>query len=96
MTALPDSIDAIRPAIVQILLGWDGGRPAAVGTGFIVDRAGFVLTARHVARDARSFASAQGLPNPRLLVGLAQPNTENMRANFTLVTGEVIEDDQRH
>ncbi len=96
MGSLADAIDAIRPCVVQVSVGGDGVRPVPVGTGFIVDSAGFVLTARHVARDVRNVAASGRIQNSRFLIGLAQPNTDNMRANFNFVGFEIVEEDPRH
>lgn len=96
MAALSDAIDQVRPCVIQVLLAGDGIRPLPVGTGFICHNSGLVLTARHVTQDAFVYAVKQGLSNSQLLIGLAQANTENMRANFTLVGGEVVEEDARH
>lgn len=59
-------------------------------------RSGMVLTAKHVPQDSMSQATEQGWTELRIVIGIAQTNTENMRANFTLVGGEVVEDDARH
>lgn len=81
MTSLADAIDLVRPCVVQVGVGGDQIRPIPTGTGFMVDSAGYVLTARHVTRGARALVAAQQIQNGRLLIGLAQPNTENVRAN---------------
>jgi S1-C subfamily serine protease len=97
MDSLPDAIDIVRPCVVQILLRAGGmRRPQPIGTGFIVDNSGLVLTARHVPRDGRKAAEAQKMQNIGFTVGLAEANTENMRGNFTLVGCQIIEEDPRH
>jgi S1-C subfamily serine protease len=74
---LKDAIKAIRPSTVQIRT------PTGVlGTGFFVAESGHIATANHVVE-------AAGNAGP-LLIGLAHENTENMRANFTLVDAEIV------
>jgi S1-C subfamily serine protease len=70
------------------------GQP--VGTGFIVHESGLVLTAKHVIEAVRRIAAQPGHSDATLQVGLAKTNTENMRANFTVVGGELVEGDPRH
>jgi S1-C subfamily serine protease len=96
MKSLPDIIDLVRPSVVQVRVGADGMIPAPVGTGFIVDRSGLVLTARHVPRDGRKALEDQQRQNISFFIGLAQPNSANIRANFTLVGCEIVEEDPRH
>lgn len=96
MGSLADAIDAVRSCVVQVRIAGEGVRPQPIGTGFIVDKSGFVLTARHVPRDGRAVAEKQGIQNIRFFVGLAQPNSEKMRGNFILVDCDVVEDDPRH
>jgi S1-C subfamily serine protease len=78
---LKDAIEAVRPAVVQIR----DGNQHVLGTGFFIDEAGHVATARHVVEN-----------QPSVLIGLAHPNTENMRANFSLTGATVIAEDKRH
>jgi S1-C subfamily serine protease len=61
-----------------------------LGTGFIVDESGLVVTARHVTQ------AAAGGAGSGVTVGLAQPNSENMRGNFTIVGGITLEEDRTH
>ena len=96
MDSLPDVIDAVRACVVQVRIGSDGMAPQPIGTGFIIDKSGFVLTARHVSRDGRKAATDGNMQNIRFFAGLAQPNSDNMRGNFTLVGCDVIEEDPRH
>ena len=97
MSSLAYAIDIIRPSVVQISIGGSNHmRPTPIGTGFIVSSTGYVLTARHVIHDGSALIVARQIQNGRFLVGLAQPSTENMRGNFTLVEGKVIEEDPRH
>jgi serine protease Do len=78
---LPEAIDTARPYVVQIRLG----EGHVAGTGFFVHPEGYVITAEHVVGD-----------ESRVSLGLAQPNTENIQANFTLVDATVVDRDQRH
>jgi S1-C subfamily serine protease len=68
---LKQAIAHVRPAVVQI----DDSNGNVIGSGFLIDGAGHVATAWHVV---------ENLPSP--YVALAQPNTENMRGNFSLVS----------
>ena len=67
--SLADAIDVVRPCVVQVSMGADGIIPVPVGTGFIIDSAGFVLTARHVPREARKMAAARQMRNVRFHIG---------------------------
>lgn len=93
---MADAIDVIRPSVVQISVTGDLAKPIPIGTGFIIDSAGYVLTARHVIRDGRALMTAQRTKNCEFLIGLAIQNTENVRASFNLLKGNVIEEDPRH
>src|ERR1700738_1057018 len=87
---LVDAVDHIRPSIVQIRL-----LPTRqiLGTGFMVGEDGHVVTAQHVIEAARAQTAAVGA---RVVAGLAQPNSANMRANFNLVDFDVVDEDGRH
>jgi S1-C subfamily serine protease len=76
--ALKDAIATVRPSVVQVQTS------AGRGTGFFVAESGHVATAHHVV-------SAAGA-DP-VLIGLAHENTENMRANFTIVDAEIVATD---
>ncbi len=69
-----------------------------IGTGFLVHRDGYALTARHVTDHALSIQKQS--PKTRLLAGLAIPNFESLqltiRASFELVEITVVEQDERH
>jgi len=102
------AIDIIRPSVVQIAFlatdlsneaGNRLGRPflsLSFGTGFFVSSDGYVLTARHVLEAATQTAAQVEAGQKRTLVALAQPNTQNMRGNFTLVDFDVVDEDARH
>lgn len=109
--ALPDVVEEVRPAIVQItytVFGLPGeelmdiGAPGPaiskpLGTGLFVNDDAYVLTAAHVIDAAQNlpaqFPRAEEL---HLGVGLAYPNSDNMRGNFHVVSFEVEEIDTRH
>src|SRR5450759_2489826 len=95
MLSLPDAIDIVRPSVVQICITGHQMKPVAVGTVFIVDRGGYVLTAEHVTRGANEIITANQIDGRRIVIGLSQPTTANMRANFTFVDCEVVEEDPR-
>lgn len=81
---LAQAIDHIRLNIVQIRDRSNIMVP--LGVGFFVNSDGYVITAQHVVKARQT----------QILVGLAQPNTENMRGNFTLIDCEVVDEDSRH
>ena len=94
---LPDAIERIRPAVIQLQVGDDQGNHVPIGTGFLVGRDGLAITARHVADSAESIVSDNA--GARLLAALATPNIDepiHMRANFEVVPCEVVERDDRH
>ncbi len=89
----------MRPSVVQIRVGDPMDRAGRViGTGFLVHRDGYALTARHVTDHALSIQKQS--PKTRLLAGLAIPNFESLqltiRASFELVEITVVEQDERH
>jgi len=98
------AVDHIRPSIVQILLLAtdlsDGLRRKVMhpfvrhtlGTGFLVNSDSYVITARHMIEGGRRIAEQIQAGQKRTHVGLAQPNTENMRGNFTLVDFDVVDE----
>ena len=105
---LAQAVDHVRPSIVQITffatdLKDDAhsqfGSPFVsqpLGTGFFVSSDGCVITARHVIHEGYRYVEHFRADAKRLHVGLAQPNTENMRGNFVLVDFEVLDEDDCH
>lgn len=102
-----EAVEHVRPSITQIsLLATDlsdivrqVGRPLLsipLGTAFLVNTKGYVITARHVIEHGRRCIDEIQASEKQIHVGLAQPNTENMRGNFTLVDFDVIDEDERH
>ena len=72
---LSEAIDKVRPSVVQIQAA------SRVGTGFFVTDSAHVATAYHVI---------DGAGENEVLVGFSHENSENMRANWTLVDVEII------
>ena len=74
---LPDAIDRVRPGVVQIGMRVDPHEPPrTLGTGFIVDDRGTIVTALHVLDggvDAMSKPAGK-LTVPAFTAGLAHPN----------------------
>jgi S1-C subfamily serine protease len=72
---LPDAVDAIRPSVVQIGVRLDSGKlPRTLGTGFIVDERGTIVTALHVLKGGVRLAQAAGVQDePQFVAGLAHP-----------------------
>jgi S1-C subfamily serine protease len=106
---LPEIIDVVRPSVVQISCTISGNSPEVraqlggklvkhlpLGTGFLVSDAAHVITAQHVLAVARGMPGHYPGADIRVGVGLAHPNTENMRANFSVTGFSVIEEDARH
>ena len=105
---LSEAIDRIRPTIVQVgfiaveLLGDLQRRVRApfinipLGTGFLVNGDGYVITARHVMESGRRLTQQVEARQKRTQVGLAHPNTENFRGNFTVVDFDIVDEDAIH
>jgi S1-C subfamily serine protease len=108
---LPEAIEFVRPSVVQISARIDPprnpngpiqipGRPtiSPIGTGFMVNAEGYVITARHVVE---FFQSLQVPGNKRLLIGVAVPNLDNVgglsiRGSFAEVDCDIVEEDALH
>ena len=71
---LPVAVDAIRPSIVQICVRIGREVPRALGTGFIVDERGTVVTAWHVFEEGMRRAQAAGNSHPQFVAAVAHPN----------------------
>ncbi|MHB8658588.1 MAG: S1 family peptidase [Solirubrobacteraceae bacterium] len=106
---LPDVIDQLRPSIVQISatvrpntdehrarLGGKLFRSQPMGTGFFVSESAHVVTAQHVISGARRVAAEWAGSEVSVGIGLAVPNSENMRANFIVIGFDIVEEDERH
>jgi len=109
---LPDVISRIRPSILQIRvvdpepgpdedpIEWMKNRvDTPLGTGFLIGRKGFAVTAGHVA------TAAEGIINdrdgrPSLFAALALPDIDSprlkVRASFDPVPCDVVAHDERH
>lgn len=109
--SLPDAIDCLRPAVVQIMhtiTGLEpervrelGGRGAvfsvAMGSGFIVSPdARHVVTAEHVLDEIEALQQEPTIGKHLIGVGLAYPNTEKMRGRFRSIPFGILATDQRH
>jgi S1-C subfamily serine protease len=98
---LPDSIDAVRPSIVQIAVDLQDQPGSAsirrLGTGFIIDADFRVITALHVVqRIEQAWAKYSATAERSILVGYAQPNADFERANFTFIAYDAVKVDARH
>jgi S1-C subfamily serine protease len=108
---LPEAIERIRPSVIQIIfsahelseeLRKKVGSPfisVHIGTGFLLNKDGYAITAYHVItsgqqliQDDKNYKAGK----KRIQIGLAQPLSENFRANFNLVDFDVIDTDPRH
>jgi S1-C subfamily serine protease len=102
------AVDHIRPSIVQISFLATGLSPGVhnqpwcpfvrrpLGTGFLVNSDGFVVTARHVVQCGHRLAEQIEAAQAGMVVGLALPNTENMRGNFRDVGLDLVDEDAAH
>ena len=107
--SLPEAIEFVRPSVVQIAASVDlataggqfPGRPAAIGTGFMVNEDGYVVTARHVIEFFRSIQA----PGKHLWVGVGTPNLDDFKigkgsisltGNFGLTEAAVAAEDELH
>ena len=118
LMTLPQAIKFIQPSIVQITLNLDGlsssdrarlalgerqSLAKALGTGFLVNEAGYVLTANHVIK---AFEDTQVEGHKSLSAGLAVPNGEvpglpknihiDMRAGFDGIKFDIVDRDVDH
>jgi S1-C subfamily serine protease len=110
---LSAAIEQIRPAIVQISFrayeldpGFAAqiGRPffdQTLGTGFIINRDGDVITARHVIEGAHQLASQVSANQKQVTAGLAIPNHEDQyhntfRGNFVSLSLDLVAEDEFH
>lgn len=105
---LSEAIQAVKPAIVQILLLGTNLEPAfqakiqapffkhILGTGFFVSDDGHVITAKHVIDDGLSMLKNIPAKNKHILVGLALPNSDNFLGNFSCVDFELVDADAEH
>ena len=84
LVSLADAIDRVRPAVVQIGLQSRSAPLAILGTGFIVDERGRVVTANHVIAGALGLAKRIG--EAQLVAGLAFPNLEEEQVGSTMLT----------
>lgn len=112
---LPEAIEFVRPSVVRIAARIDPTpNPSApiqipsiptivpLGTGFMVNAEGYVITARHVVE---ALQSLQVPGNKRLVIGVALPNLEDfksggasisIRGNFADTECDVVEEDALH
>ena len=106
---LADAVDFVRPSIVQITAQIDpppgpagqDGTPAIfarLGTGFIVNAGGYVITARHIVESPRE-APTEG--TKRLFIRLASPIVDlpdgtKFRGAFGTTEAEIVDEDAQH
>jgi len=116
---LPEAIDKIRPTVVQIAFKARNISPddqekfgganinVPIGTGFFVNRKGYVITANHVIVVGQKQIDEIEAEEKMLRIGIAQPNeikkvfpeiferkTIDWRAQFTFVDFDVIATDE--
>lgn len=108
---LTGAVESIRPCILQIVFSaYDLseelrnkiGRPFLsfhIGTGFLLNSDGYAITANHVINAGQQLLKDDkeiSAGKKRVQIGLAQPLSENFRANFTLVDFDLVDTDPRH
>jgi S1-C subfamily serine protease len=106
---LPEVIDFVRPSVVQVACVVSGDSPQVreqldgkpfqsmpLGTGFLVSEDAHVVTAQHVIAAIRNLPAQFPGAQISVGVGLALPNTENMRANFSVTGFDLVSEDTRH
>ena len=104
---LTTAIKHVQPSIVQITLlahGFPRGgtipQPTnltrALGTGFVISPEGYVVTANHVMEEGFKALESVKSEIKKLSIGFANPNTQKMRGNFTLMDFDLIETDKIH
>jgi V8-like Glu-specific endopeptidase len=105
---LSEAIQTITPCIVQLSALATGLAPEfqakiqkpflnhVLGTGFFVNPEGYVITAKHVVSGGTKMLKKIPANKKQIFVGIALPNTENMRGNFRCVDFEIIDEDSRH
>jgi hypothetical protein len=105
---LSEAIEKVKPSVVQISVLASGlssdfrskiKKPFfshVLGTGFFVSSEGHVITAKHVFDGGLEMLKEIEAEDKRILAGLALPNTNSMRGNFSIVDFEVVDVDSRH
>jgi hypothetical protein len=108
LLTLSEAIDNVKPIVVQISfmasnlsleLKTSTKKPfihLALGTGFFVNDEGYIVTAKHVIDGFAKVSEQINAGIKRIGVGLAIPNTKNMRGNFAVVDFEIIAMDSFH
>jgi S1-C subfamily serine protease len=92
---LPEVIDRVRPSVVQVTSAYFAERKS-LGTGFLVSEEAHVITAHHVLEEARDLQAEFPSADIRVGIGIAHPNSENIRAKLMVTDFEVLGEDSRH
>jgi S1-C subfamily serine protease len=108
---LPQAIDRIRPCVLQIVVMalhlseelrskvGTSFLSIPMGTGFLVNSEGYVITANHVIDESKKLLRDDSWLQAKrksIQIGLALPLTENFRGNFHLVDSDLIDVDTTH
>lgn len=108
---LSKAVEIIRPSIVQIVFFAFDLSPSLrqkikkpfisipIGTGFFLNAEGYVVTANHVIDSGEVLKGSESpikASTKGLLVGVALPLQENMRAKFQLLEFDIIKRDEQH
>jgi S1-C subfamily serine protease len=91
LRGLPERIEQ------QIGRDWHSG---SLGTGFLVNADGYVMTAQHVINAGRALSQQTGAQQVRLVIGVAAPPIDRrelqVRGNFVHYEFETVDGDPRH
>jgi Trypsin-like peptidase domain len=95
---LSDTIDAIRPSVVQIMLVEPGAEDPSgpTGTGFFVSDDGYVISANHVLIEAEKALAEDDAGAMKIRIGVPFGVGAAFRGKFRALPFDVVDVDHRH